>query len=64
VELEALPLHDVSGKVDRKRLPDPPARVAPRSSGVGEPVRNLSADASRSEKEALLARARRDSLKP
>jgi amino acid adenylation domain-containing protein/thioester reductase-like protein len=63
VELEALPLNDVSGKVDRKRLPDPPARVAPRSSDSDEPVRNLSADASRSEKEALLARAWEDVLR-
>ena len=63
VELEALPLHDVSGKVDRERLPDPPARVAPSTSEAEEPVRNLSADASRSEKEALLARAWEDVLR-
>ena len=60
VELEALPLHDVSGKVDRKRLPPPPARIAPAAS---EPVRELPADAPRSEKESVLARAWEDVLR-
>jgi amino acid adenylation domain-containing protein/thioester reductase-like protein len=60
VELEALPLHDVSGKVDRERLPPPPARVVPAAS---EPLRKLPADAPRSEKEALLARAWEDVLR-
>jgi len=60
VELEALPLHDVSGKVDRERLPPPPARVAPAAS---QPLRKLPDDAPRSEKEALLARTWEDVLR-
>ena len=56
VEVEGLPLHEVSGKVDRARLPDPPARIT-KTSDPEEPVRKLPADASRSEKEYLLARA-------
>src|SRR3712207_4700664 len=56
VEVDALPLQATSGKVDRKRLPEPPARAAPKTFDTTEPVRKLSADASRSEKEDLLAR--------
>jgi thioester reductase-like protein len=63
VEVEALPLQATSGKVDRKRLPAPPARVAPRTPEPDEPVRRLSADAPRSEKEDLLARAWEDVLR-
>ncbi|HEX2183846.1 MAG TPA: amino acid adenylation domain-containing protein, partial [Rubrobacteraceae bacterium] len=62
MEVEALPLHEVSGKVDRRRLPEPPARVT-RTSEPDEPVRRLSADAPRSEKESLLARAWEDVLR-
>ena len=62
VEVEALPLHDVSGKVDRQRLPEPPERVT-RAPEPDEPVRKLSADAPRSEKEDLLARAWEDVLR-
>src|SRR5215207_9685881 len=51
VEVEALPLDDISDKVDRKRLPEPPARVVPKTSEPAGPVRKLSADAPRSEKE-------------
>jgi amino acid adenylation domain-containing protein/thioester reductase-like protein len=62
VKVEALPLHDVSGKVDRQRLPEPPERVN-RAPEPDEPVRKLSADATRSEKEDLLARAWEDVLR-
>ena len=62
VEVEALPLHDVSGKVDRQRLPEPPERVT-NAPEPDEPVRKLSADAPRSEKEDLLARAWEDVLR-
>src|SRR5918997_14582 len=63
VEIEGLPIHATSGKVDRQRLPEPPARVVPRASDSTEPVRRLPADASRSEKEDLLARAWEDVLR-
>jgi amino acid adenylation domain-containing protein/thioester reductase-like protein len=63
VEVEALPLQATSGKVDRKRLPEPPARVLPKTPDSAEPVRKLSADAPRSEKEDLLARAWEDILR-
>src|SRR5215207_6418478 len=62
VEVAALPLHDVSGKVDRQRLPDPPARVT-KTPEPDEPIRKLSVDAPRSEKEDLLARAWEDVLR-
>jgi amino acid adenylation domain-containing protein/thioester reductase-like protein len=62
VEVEALPLHDVSGKVDRQRLPEPPARVT-KTPEPARPVRKLSVDAPRSEKEDLLARAWEDVLR-
>ena len=53
VELENLPLQATTGKVDRAELPEPPPRV---ESGPRQPVEKLSADAPRSEKEALLVR--------
>src|SRR5215207_5921669 len=62
VEVAALPLHDVSGKVDRQRLPEPPARVT-KTPEPDEPIRKLSVDAPRSEKEDLLARAWEDVLR-
>jgi amino acid adenylation domain-containing protein/thioester reductase-like protein len=52
VEVEALPLQATTGKVDRKRLPEPPARpAAPERAG---PALKLAADTPRSEKEDLL----------
>jgi amino acid adenylation domain-containing protein/thioester reductase-like protein len=62
VELEALPLQDTTGKVDRKQLPSPPARVAP-APGPMEHAEALSADAPRREKEALLTRLWEDVLR-
>ncbi len=62
VELEALPLQDTTGKVDRRRLPQPPARVV----SVPNPVEHagaLSVDAPRQEKEALLVRLWEDVLR-
>ena len=56
VELEALPLQETTGKVDRKRLPQPPARVVRPASDPAERAKVLSAGAPRHEKEALLAR--------
>ncbi len=63
VEVEALPLQATSGKVDRAQLPEPPARVTPRTPETDEPVRRLSEDASRREKEEALARAWEDVLR-
>src|SRR5919199_847648 len=54
VEMEALPLQDTTGKVDRRRLPPPPARMA--STAFDPTEHTLSADAPRHEKEALLVR--------
>jgi thioester reductase-like protein len=54
VEVGSLPLQDTTGKVDRKRLPPPPARIAPAAFDPGE--HELPPDASRHEKEVLLAR--------
>ncbi|MBD0356040.1 MAG: amino acid adenylation domain-containing protein, partial [Rubrobacter sp.] len=54
VEVGSLPLQDTTGKVDRKKLPPPPARVAPAAFDPGE--HRLPPDASRHEKEVLLAR--------
>jgi amino acid adenylation domain-containing protein/thioester reductase-like protein len=62
VEMEALPLQDTTGKVDRRRLPQPPARVE----SAPDPVAYtgvLSADAPRQEKEALLVRLWEDVLR-
>ena len=60
MELEALPLQDTTGKVDRRRLPQPPARVTP---APVEHARALSAHAPRHEKEALLVRLWEDVLR-
>ena len=54
VELEALPLHATSGKVDRGQLPPPPERPAAEPAG---PVRRHAPDAPRFDKEATLTRA-------
>ena len=62
VELEALPLQDTTGKVDRRQLPQPPARVDS-SPDMAERTEALSADASRQEKEALLVRLWEDVLR-
>ena len=62
VELEALPLQDTTGKVDRRRLPQPPTRVVP-AQGTAEYAEALSIDASRQEKEALLVRLWEDVLR-
>ncbi len=62
VELEALPLQDTTGKVDRRRLPRPPTRVV----SAPDPVEHagaLSTDAPRQEKEALLVRLWEDVLR-
>lgn len=53
VEVEALPLQETTGKVDRRRLPPPPARAAEKSPATPERT-TLSADAPRAEKEARL----------
>jgi amino acid adenylation domain-containing protein/thioester reductase-like protein len=63
VEVEALPLQATSGKVDRKRLPEPPARVTLRAPDTNELVRKLPAHAPRSVKEDVLARAWEDVLR-
>ena len=55
VEAASLPLQETTGKVDRSRLPAPPARAAAVAPGSTEPT--LPADAPRAEKEARLARA-------
>ena len=60
VEVEALPLQETTGKVDRRRLPEPPARRA--RTVDEEPVSKLPAGASRHEKEALLARIWEETL--
>ncbi|MDP8950100.1 MAG: thioester reductase domain-containing protein, partial [Actinomycetota bacterium] len=54
VEVGSLPLQGTTGKVDRKRLPPPPARIATAAFDPGE--HELPPDASRHEKEVLLAR--------
>lgn len=54
VEVGSLPLQETTGKVDRKKLPPPPARAAPTAFAPGE--HGLPPDASRRDKEALLAR--------
>lgn len=54
VELDALPLHATSGKVDREQLPPPPERPAAEPAG---PIRRLAADAPRPEKEVALMQA-------
>ena len=53
VEIEPLPIHAASGKVDRAALPAPPLRPARPAPNGTAPVR---LDAPRSEKEAALAR--------
>ncbi len=63
VELEALPIQATTGKVDRAALPEPPARVEQASPGLREPIGPLPADASRSEKEALVSRLFEDVLR-
>ena len=60
VEVEALPLQDTTGKVDRRRLPTPPTRVAPTAFDLAEHA--LPPDAPRDEKEAMLARLWEDVL--
>src|SRR5215218_1164194 len=60
VELESLPIQATSGKVDRSELPPPPPR--PTRKERGDIVR-LPDDATRREKEALLARAWEDVLR-
>ena len=54
VEVGSLPLQNTTGKVDRKRLPPPPARIAPAAFDPSE--YRLPPDASRHEKEVLLTR--------
>ena len=54
VEVGSLPLQDTTGKVDRKKLPPPPARVVPAAFDLSE--YRLPPDASRHEKEVLLTR--------
>ena len=57
VELESLPIQATSGKVDRSDLPSPPPRPSRSSRDDGGDMARLPESASRSEKEALLARA-------
>jgi amino acid adenylation domain-containing protein/thioester reductase-like protein len=59
VEVTALPLQETTGKVDRRRLPPPPARVA---SKPGKRAREIAPIASRADKEALLSRTWEDVL--
>jgi amino acid adenylation domain-containing protein/thioester reductase-like protein len=56
VELESLPIHATSGKADRSELPPPPPRPARSPREDAQNVARLPAEASRSEKETLLAR--------
>ncbi len=56
VELEALPLQDTTGKVDRGQLPSSPARVDTTDFDPVKHAQALSAEAPRHEKEALLVR--------
>src|SRR5918994_2447601 len=63
VELEALPLQDTTGKVDREQLPSPPARADSPVFDPSEHAEALSADAPRSEKEELLVRIWEDVLR-
>ena len=60
VELDALPIQETTGKVDRNQLPEPPARLDQGASR--ETGRKLSPDAPRHEKEALLARIWEETL--
>jgi amino acid adenylation domain-containing protein/thioester reductase-like protein len=53
VEVGALPLQETTGKVDRKRLPPPPARAAEKTPATSERAA-LPTDAPRPEKEARL----------
>ncbi len=53
VELASVPLQETTGKVDRRKLPPPPARTG---SGAPEDLGSLPADAPRGEKERLLVR--------
>lgn len=54
-EIESVPIHATSGKVDRAELPTPPPRPS-RGAPNSERFTKLATDASRPEKEALLAR--------
>jgi amino acid adenylation domain-containing protein/thioester reductase-like protein len=63
VELEALPLQDTTGKVDRRQLPPPPARVDTIAFDPAEHAEALSADAPRHEKEDLIVRLWEDVLR-
>ena len=63
VELERLPLQETTGKVDRRRLPSPPERAARSSDEPDARISRLLDDASRSEKEAALARTWEDVLR-
>ncbi len=56
VELKALPLQDTTGKVDRKQLPSPPARMDTADFDLMEHAGVLSAEVPGHEKEALLVR--------
>jgi amino acid adenylation domain-containing protein/thioester reductase-like protein len=63
VELESLPIQETSGKVDRSELPSPPPRPARQRRDEADDFARLPESASRSEKEALLARAWEDVLR-
>jgi amino acid adenylation domain-containing protein/thioester reductase-like protein len=60
VELHALPLQPTTGKVDRQRLPEPPACG---ESGPRDSVPKVSAKASRTEKASAMARLFEDVLR-
>jgi amino acid adenylation domain-containing protein/thioester reductase-like protein len=63
VELEDLPLQDTTGKVDRKQLPSPPARVTATTFDPAERAQALSASTPRHEKEDLLVGIWQDVLR-
>ena len=63
VELEDLPLQDTTGKVDRKQLPSPPARVTTTTFDPAERAQALSASTPRHEKEDLLVGIWQDVLR-
>jgi thioester reductase-like protein/amino acid adenylation domain-containing protein len=56
VEIDSLPIQETSGKADRSELPSPPPRPDHSTREDEGSIERLPAEATRSEKEALLAR--------